>query len=54
MELGYRVYVMEMHVSVCEGINQTFTDSTHNPKREWHHIIERNKKTYMNHKIYAL
>ena len=22
MELGYRVYVMNMHVSVCEGINK--------------------------------
>ena len=42
------------YASDCVWRNtQTFTDSTHNPKRKWQHIIERNKK-YMNHKIYAL
>ena len=25
---------------------QTFTDSTHNPKRKCHHIIERNKNIH--------
>ena len=52
-ELGYRVYVMNMHVSVCEGIHQPLPTllitRTVNDN-----ILLNEVKTYMNHKICAL